>query len=341
MADTSNRIASTFSAALTAVPTDRRLGIAVSGGGDSIALLHLTAEWASKHGADIHVATVDHGLRPESHDEAQFVQRVCTEHQIPHSILTLSQLRNGKGNLSARARTARYDKLSEWAHHIGIQQVFLGHTMDDQAETVLMRLARGSGAEGLSGMAASMTWGNVLYLRPLLNLRRQELRDWLVEQTRDWVEDPSNDDLAYDRIKARTALTALAPIGITVEGLVDTSIRLSRQRLVLEDAAETLEQAAVTGTPEGLSLDRAMLRVALADTGMRVFANAIMRVGLSPYRPRFRSLEPAYQRLISTEQTTLTLGGCLVKLDKDHIIIRSEATGSKTVTDIHNNGNQA
>lgn len=328
MAEASNDIASLFRSALGEFNTGQPLGLAVSGGGDSVALLHLAFDWAAERDIVLRVATVDHRLRPESRNEAAFVQAICTDLGVSHATLTLSGLQDGSGNLSARARNARYDALSGWACDSGVDEVLLGHTMDDQAETVLMRLARGSGAEGLSGMSTSMIWGGVQFRRPLLSLKRQQLRDWLVQNGREWIEDPTNDDLTYDRVKARAALTKLAPMGITIDGLSNTADRLARQREVLEAATKDLEKQVVSASSDGLILNRARLRSALSDTAMRVLANAILRVGGGYYKPRTRSLKPLYDRILSSEETTITLGHCLLVLNPEDVCIKPEGQHS-------------
>ncbi len=123
-------------------------GVAVSGGGDSTALLIIAVRWAGERGRGIAAATVDHGLRAESAAEAAGVAAHCARLGIPHQILRAGNLRDAGGNLSAAAREARFALLGDWARAQGLSAVLLGHTMDDQAETVMMRLARGSGAEG-------------------------------------------------------------------------------------------------------------------------------------------------------------------------------------------------
>ena len=161
-----------------------------------MALLALARDWAVQTGASLAVATVDHGLRPESAAEAEGVARICAAWDIPHQTRTLTGL-EGSSNLAARAREARYDALATWADALKMRPVLLGHTMDDQAETVLMRLGRGSGVEGLSGMPATMNWRGVTFLRPLLQVRRFQLRNFLVERGIQWAEDPTNSDPAY------------------------------------------------------------------------------------------------------------------------------------------------
>jgi tRNA(Ile)-lysidine synthase len=193
------------------------LGVAVSGGGDSTALLVIAARWAHARGHAISAATVDHGLRAGSAAEAAGVAALCARLGIPHETLRAGNLRDAGGNLAAAARDARFALLGGWARAQGLSAVLLGHTMDDQAETVLMRLARGSGAEGLSAMQAVLERAGVVWLRPLLGARRAALREVLRAEGISWVEDPSNEDAQYDRVKARQALAALAPQGIDVE----------------------------------------------------------------------------------------------------------------------------
>lgn len=290
-----------------------------------MALLALARDWADGAGSKLIAATVDHGLRAESADEAELVAQFCATCEIPHRTLTLSGL-TGSGNLAARAREARYDALAEWATRSGARTVLLGHTMDDQAETVLMRLGRGSGVEGLSGMPDHMHWRGVEFLRPLLGLRRTALRALLVERGIHWVEDPTNSDPAYDRVKARSALDVLEPLGISVEGLSATADRLARQRRVLEADADRLSDA-TTSESDGITcLRRSQLRMALPDTAMRLIARTLMEVGGNPYRPRFHSLEPLYQRIVSDEETTTTLANCLIRLGTEHVAFSRERT---------------
>ena len=288
-----------------------------------MALLALAREWIRNSHGTLTVATVDHGLREESSAEAEFVARICTRWNLPHEILSLSGLQ-GPGNLPARARDARYDALSGWALRNSIPTVLLGHTMDDQAETVLMRLARGSGVEGLSGIPSELVWNGVFYKRPLLKTRRAALRDWLQRRDIEWIEDPTNEDSRYDRVKAREALGLLGPLGITTEGLAATADRLTRQRQGLEAAAEQLADTAVRFDDGIAFLDRDALRGSVPDTAMRVLAQMLQQIGGNRYRPRFRALEPLYERIISTEETTVTLARCLITLQRDHIRVTPE-----------------
>ena len=173
------------------------IGLSVSGGGDSIALLYLTKEWACKNDKKIFVATVDHGLRKESLNEAQTVKDICRSLGIECTILNWTDW-DKSGNLQDAARSARNRLIGNWANSLGLDAVATGHTADDQAETFLLRLARGSGVDGLSGMASSILKEGMLWFRPLLEFHRSELRDYLNINKITWFDDPSNENMKFD-----------------------------------------------------------------------------------------------------------------------------------------------
>ena len=150
-------------------------------------------------------ATVDHGLRPESADEARFVAALCRERRIPHEILSCTL---EAGNLQDRARSARYSALDSWAKRRGLAAIVTAHHADDQAETVLMRLNRGSGLVGLAGIRACTTVpeSDTILLRPLLSWRRSELGQLVEAAEIDPVRDPSNEDERFERVRIRKLL---------------------------------------------------------------------------------------------------------------------------------------
>jgi tRNA(Ile)-lysidine synthase len=291
-----------------------RLGVAVSGGGDSIALLIIAMRWATERGHAIAAATVDHGLREQSAAEARAVATLCARLDIPHHILRAGKLAEAGGNLSAAAREARFALLADWARDQDLSAVLLGHTIDDQAETVLMRLARGSGAEGLSAMRAGVQRLGVLWLRPMLGVRREALRDLLRAEEIGWVEDPSNEDAQFDRVKARRALALLAPLGIDAEGLARTALHLQRQRRVLERAMDELARRARCWGPLGeVLLDPIAMAGDEPDTALRLLADCLVRVSGAVYRPRFRALSGVLEGVLSGQGAKTTLSGCLIR----------------------------
>lgn len=303
---------------------DGALGVAVSGGGDSMALALAVFRWAKMAGRRVEAATVDHGLRRESAAEAAQVAAFCGEKGISHQTLHWDD-RPARGNLSAAGRATRFRLLGGWARERGLAAVLLGHTMDDQAETVLMRLARGSGADGLSGMAERIWREGVWWMRPLLGQRREDLRRWLTREGISWVDDPSNDDPAYDRIKARRALAELAPLGITTDGLVETAFRLARQRQVLERCrADLAARARRWGTTGVAWLDTGTMAEALPDTALGVFAETLMIAGSQSYRPRYRALERVWSEIRSGGFTGASLAGCLIEGDGEQVAVYRE-----------------
>jgi tRNA(Ile)-lysidine synthase len=182
-----------------------RIGIAVSGGPDSLALLLLAA--AARPG-DVEAATVDHALRPAAADEATLVSQICNRLAIPHTTLTARWPEIPKSAIQERARQQRYRLLGYWAEERRLDAILTGHHADDQAETMLMRLARGSGVRGLAGLRArSVTPGShVRLIRPLLRWRRSELEQICAASGMQPVADPSNLDERFERVRIRHAL---------------------------------------------------------------------------------------------------------------------------------------
>jgi tRNA(Ile)-lysidine synthase len=264
------------------------LGLAVSGGGDSMALMALAAERAPPDVA-LHAVTVDHGLRPEARDEAALVARTAARLGIGHTILTWDPAA-ARGNLQAAARAARLRLIADWAQARGIGAVALAHTRDDQAETVLLRLARGSGVDGLAGMAAAREAEGIRWLRPFLEVPREELRAALRARGVAWAEDASNRDARFRRVRARQALAALAPLGIDAAGLAATARRMQRARTALE--AETARALAEHARDDRgtVLVDRAALTL-LPEIRDRLFAHLLMAVTGAPHRPRLAALQ--------------------------------------------------
>jgi tRNA(Ile)-lysidine synthase len=182
-----------------------RLGVAVSGGPDSMALLLLAA--AARPGL-VEAATVDHGLRPEARAEAETVAQLCERLGVRHAILTARWSDAPETAIQERARAKRYRLLGYWAEERGLDALATGHHADDQAETLLMRLARGSGVRGLAGMRRrSVAPGShVPLIRPLLGWPRSELERVCLAAGAEAVADPSNDDERFERVRVRRGL---------------------------------------------------------------------------------------------------------------------------------------
>lgn len=191
-----------------ALPANAAVILAVSGGGDSIALMHMAHDHLAARRPDVRLvaATVDHGLRAASADEARHVARTCQRLGIGHVTLRWDADVPAAGMQDA-ARQARYALLTELATKHRSPIVLTGHTADDQAETVAMRAARAEEGRGLAGIdEAALSARRIWFVRPFLHIGRRDLRDWLAAHGHDWIDDPSNDDRRFERVRMRAAL---------------------------------------------------------------------------------------------------------------------------------------
>ncbi len=306
------------------------LGVAVSGGGDSVALLVLL----HAAGYELRVATVDHRLRPEAAAEAAGVARLCERLNVPHEVLVW-EAPETKGNLQKNAREARRHLLTVWAKRHGLRSIALGHTLDDQAETVLMRLARGSGVDGLAGMAAKRCAGGLCWHRPLLGARRADLRAYLQARGVAWVDDPSNEDSRYDRIKARQALEILAPLGLRAEGLVDTAAHMRRARGALEAQTQAFARRIATVSTAG-EVALAGLEAAPREVQLRLLAGALGWVSGAGYRPRFAALEGLLESCLGSAPFGKTLHGCQITRRRGPILINRELAATPATGHVAN-----
>ncbi|WP_323716672.1 tRNA lysidine(34) synthetase TilS [Paracoccus aminovorans] len=272
------------------------LGIALSGGGDSVALMHLAQGWGR---ARLLAATVDHGLRAGSADEARLAGQAAAALGIPHE--TLPWHREGGGNLMAAAREARLRLLADWAGRHGLSAVLLGHTQDDQAETLLMRLARGAGVDGLSGMAARRAAQGTLWLRPLLAISRAELRGWLVARGIGWIDDPSNEREDFLRIRARKALAGLE---LPLPQLAQSAANLAMARDALAHYAAQAAEGA-RSRAAGLSLPLPAFLAAPSEIRRRLLVTGLRFVTGGDYPPRRAPVLHALDELAQGRQVTL------------------------------------
>lgn len=309
------------------------IGIAVSGGGDSLALLHLFARWSEQTGHPIAAVTVDHGLRPESGAEAGRVAALCAQADIPHDILTWAG-GQAEGNLPAAARDARYALMAEWAKAKGIRHIALGHTVDDSAENFLMRLGRSAGVDGLAEMETRFERNGILWSRPLWQQHRSELRDYLRRHDVQWIDDPSNDDPRYLRTRARKALPSLADVGVTAQTIHASAFALRSAKSALDHY--TRQEAALHVTQESGDLLFPVRPMPPVPTEIerRLVTAALQWVGSNRYPPR-----GVWAGLLTVDvagQQRKTLAGCLIMKRKGHYRITREYNAVKdlvTATD--------
>lgn len=314
----------------------KALGVAVSGGSDSTALLQLLADWSHSKDVVLYAATVNHGLRPEAPAEAEQVAKLCHRLNIAHQTLLWTGDKSS-GNLQQNARHARQNLLAGWAAEHQIGAIALGHTADDQAETVLMRLMRGSGVDGLAAMSAMRTHVGVRWIRPLLHLYREDLRAYLVSQNIPWSDDPSNQDDRFERVQTRKAIKAL---GLSVSGLVDTAKRLqeTRQYLEIETQNKALELAEVTSAGDVILKKDRFLAQPL-ELRQRLLSHCLKWVSSSAYRPRFTALKAALEHISASQKSTLL--GCeidsrkrgQIRISREYQAVRSKKAETDEIWD--------
>ncbi|MCB2128829.1 MAG: tRNA lysidine(34) synthetase TilS [Rhodobacteraceae bacterium] len=305
-----------------------RIGVAVSGGGDSMALLHLLARNQARRGCVVHAVTVDHRLRAEAADEARTVARFCKTLGVPHQTLVWDHGRITQ-NLQDTARRARYRLIGEWALATGIGHVAIGHTADDQAETFLMGLARQAGIDGLSGMRGTWDDEGIAWSRPLLRISRMTLRDYLLRNRIDWIEDPSNQNEDFTRIKARKVLGALEPLGITVEKLTGVVHNLSSAQNALRVAACEKAVQLVRESAGELMIDRETFRQSDTESNRRIVIGALRWIARPPYPPRAEAIERFCESIRTGRDATLA--GCRLKTGGETAVIRREPSAIRSL----------
>lgn len=258
--------------------------------------------------AQIEAATVDHGFRPEARDEARMVADWCKAHGVAHAILTPAEPISG--SLQAQARMARYALLAQWRFDRGLDWLLTAHQADDQLETILLRLGRGSGVGGLAAVRGRRD----TILRPMLGMRRAELRDYCEAEDVPFIDDPSNLDERFDRVRMRRRLAGLdlidpARLNRSVEALAEADAALDW--MADEVTAVHLRREGDTLILERTDLPPAILR--------RLLHRMISSINESAEIPRGPTIDQALVQLFDGK--AVSLGDCVVT-GGDHWVIR-------------------
>ncbi len=293
--------------------------IGVSGGSDSLALMLLLADWAKGQGLPPPlVFCVDHGLRPEAKAEGRKVMAWARAAGLRGFVLREEAALPSSDNLEAAARALRYRLMGEAMARKKRAALYVAHTEDDQAETFLLRLARGSGVDGLSGMRPlapfpDPDFARLQLARPLLSFSRAVLREYLAVQNHPWIDDPMNADTRFARVRIRSAWPALAALGLTPGRLVEACSHLARARAALEVAAEAVVMRACRPHADGILIDPLALGQAPPELALRALAGILMLVSGNPYRPRFDRLQSLFAAVAEGGlQGGRTLHGCRI-----------------------------
>jgi len=302
-----------------------RIAIGVSGGADSMALMHLLARWQhvlDDHGerrVDILVMTVDHGLRAASGSEAEWVGEQAQLMGFDHIILRWLGRKPETGVQDA-ARQARYQLMIGASIEADCGALVVAHHAQDQAETLLMRLARGSGLDGLAGMSLVSLRDGIALHRPFLEISKTRLKASLEALGAQWIDDPSNEDASYERVRLRKVMALLEPLGVSFEALTRSASRLSRARQALDEVTRAAIDDLVNchdgayGEIEGAGFFALPFEIRL-----RLLSELIGGFGGRMCAPQLSKLENAHRALDhasgASETYSGALGGALVRYD--------------------------
>jgi len=311
--------------------------LAVSGGPDSTALLFLAARWAKslKQKPKLFAATVDHGLRKESKREAADVAKLARKLGVPHRILNWTG-KKPKSGIQQSARKARYALLAEAGRKAGAAHIITAHTLDDQAETVLMRMARGSGIGGLGGMARRSRLDGLVLARPFLDVTKARLVATLEAARISYAEDPSNVDPKYTRARLRPLMTALVSEGLDARRLAVLAARLRRADAALEAETERVMTALSAEMAEqgAITLPAASFAKLPSEIALRVLGRAVAkRATEGPVE--LGKLEALLAVVVSAVQKRQaapfrrTLAGALVSASREKISVEAAPARKK------------
>ncbi len=314
-------------------PVDQAL-VGVSGGADSMALSLLMADWAAATGARLRAVTVDHRLRAGSTAEADRVRRWLTARGIQHRVLAWQDRPASADVGQAAARAARLDLLCADAARTPGTALVLAHTAEDQAETVLLRLAKASGVDGLAGIAADTTrmapdGTPVRLLRPLLGIEKARLIATCQAAGQAWMDDPTNRNTRFARARLRAAKAALDREGLTVPGLVRVAERMADARAALEAVtAAALAEACAVSPFGAVTLGFGALRAHPREIRLRALDACLRAAGGGTWPADRSALADLDRRLAAGQTVRATLAGCaLVTVGDWCVRIVREARG--------------
>lgn len=305
--------------------SDKNIAVAVSGGGDSLALALLLSGWVKDQDIQLHALTVDHGLRPESATEAKMVAKILKPFGITHKILKWDG-QKPKTRIQEAAREARYSLMSNYCAKKKIKHLCVAHHAQDQIETILFRMAKGTGIDGLSGMHPAHILDNGLtILRPLLPVSHQELLETLKSQKIDWIEDPSNANDRYARVRIRNVINVLENEGLSAERISSLTKRIHNSiRLIDYLIDKEYKNLKTNYNTERIEINISEFTSLPMEGRIRILKLII--ADLNPekqYPARLEDIERLAYKIDGAFKGS-TLGKCLFRKKKDRLVVITE-----------------
>jgi tRNA(Ile)-lysidine synthase len=299
--------------------------ICVSGGVDSMALLHA----ASKVLKGIIAVTVDHKLRKASTAEAKFVAKFCQKLGVEHHTLT-NKNPIPKSNIEENLRDVRYSLITEFARASRVKQALLAHHLNDNVETFFMRLERGSGLKGLSCMNSEIELNKVKFFRPLLGLPKSSLQAYLKQHKIKNIEDDSNHDTKFTRNKLRKFLESMNNAETFAERVGQTIHSLREAEKIIDDIEQQLTSKLVKQTATKIEIKHDEFYAENVQITLRILKDQLMKLGTNNKIPRFENLRLLYDNMAKRTFKKQTLNGCIISVKNNKIIIEKELKALKT-----------
>lgn len=310
-------IYTTFSKALDEIIKENKISkntpiaIAVSGGSDSMALALLTKQWATKNGVEILVINVDHGLRRKSKKESEKVSLWMDRLDIKNEIITYK----GKiptSNIEAIAREYRYDLIKKHCEKHSVKTLLVGHNLNEKTETFYLNLIRGSGVYGLSGMKEFSKRNGLNIIRPLMNISKPEIKKYLKSKNQKWIEDSSNKDEKYLRVKVRKLKNIFAKLGLEDDRVSNTIDSFQRVRRTLEFYTSEACKNILKKYNGIVIFDIEKYKEYPEEIQLRSLSEILINVSKKDYSPRMKKLENLHKELLGgfKSKKAMTLSNC-------------------------------
>jgi len=309
-----------------------KIAVALSGGADSLALTLLTLQWIKKFkNRELVALTVNHNLRKEAPAEAKLVTQMLSEHGIEHHILNWEHKETITANIQHKARIARRELLTKWCVEHDVLNLLVAHTKNDIVETFFMNIFRGSGIYGLSSIPKETLVRGIRIIRPVSIFTKDELKYYLRKNRIDWIEDPSNQNERFLRVKVRKLfeskeMKAIMPdADLFLQRIVTNVQNISRARNCIESITAEETAKIVTSCHKGLLIDQQKFCAIHPEIALNLLASSLIAVSEEhEYKPRLNSLELLYNFIRSNSSGAKTLWKCKIKIEKDAVKIQKE-----------------
>ncbi|MBD5397896.1 tRNA lysidine(34) synthetase TilS [bacterium] len=311
----------------------KKIAVAVSGGSDSLALTLLTNNWAKLNKVKMVAITVDHNLRKNSAREALKVRKWLEKYNIEHHILTYTG-EIPTSNIEAIARNYRYKMLFDYCCKNDIQYLFVAHNADEQTETFFLNLSRGSGVYGLCGMPKIQIRENINIVRPMLYYSKEEIKKYLKSNHQKWVEDPSNKDNKYKRVRIRKLKKLIDTLELSNERIANTLDNMRRAREAIDFFVnDFIFKSTIEKKNESITLSPNLFAIYPEEVVIRAISKILQELSQKTYPSRFENLKNLYNKIINHNLGGgVTLSNLKISTKKDGVLFieKEKIKGKKT-----------